>query len=156
MTKDEFKKLCWQIFKEYGFKKERRFFTNTGKANVVCFIDLQKSNYGEAYYINCRFGVKGILSGTDLANNPGDFFNRVRVMSVNAHHGAGKSTETDMIYYEDYTAEQIIFCLKSALDDWVMPPLQVGGIFVVDHQNKYMFLKRNTAPVIKALLDNSQ
>lgn len=156
MTKDEFKKLCWQIFKEYGFKKEKRFLVNMGSSNISCFVDLQKSDYGEAYYINCRFGIKGFPSGTDLAHNPAEFFNRVQVMSVSMHNDTGKCFETQMICYEDYTAEQFTYYLKSAIDDWVMPPLQDGGKYVAEHQDKYMFLKRNTAPVIKALLNNRE
>lgn len=30
MTKDDFKKLCWSIFKESGFRKQKNIFTSKG------------------------------------------------------------------------------------------------------------------------------
>ena len=152
MTKDEFKKLCWQLFKEYGFKKQKKDFVNDGCSNVYCTVDLQKSNYGEAFYINCWFGIKDDHFNDNGPLHASDFFNRVQVTSVSMHNNAGNCFETQMILYEDYNVEQMTRYIKAAFEDWVMPPLQIGGEYVIEHQEKYVFLKRDRDATIKALL----
>ncbi len=154
MTKDDFKKLCWSIFKEYGFRKQKKYFYFEGNSNIECYIDLQKSDYGDAFYINCSFGVKNYFAGSGFAVNNIVCFNRIQVMSIRMHNDAGDCIRTQMIFYEDYTDEQLSSYIKLALDEWVMPPLVKGGVYIVGHEEKYIFLNNNTSYVHGVLLGN--
>lgn len=51
MDKKQFKEFCQNEFKARGFKKQRNVFYLTGR-DLLCGIDLQKSNYGDVYYVN--------------------------------------------------------------------------------------------------------
>lgn len=154
MTKDDFKKLCWSIFKEYGFRKQKKYFYFEGNSNIECYIDLQKSDYGESFYINCSFCVKNYFAGSAFVLENIVCFNRIQVMSVSMRDDAGGCFLTQMIVYKDYTDEEISRYLRQALDEWIMPPLAKGGAYIVENEDKYIFLNRNTSYIHSVLLGN--
>ena len=51
MDKKAFKEFCKNEFEMHGFKKQRNVFYLTGH-DLLCGIDLQKSNYADVYYVN--------------------------------------------------------------------------------------------------------
>ena len=51
MDKKQFKEFCKNEFMKRGFKKNKNTFYLAGN-DLLCGIDLQKSNYGEIYYVN--------------------------------------------------------------------------------------------------------
>lgn len=56
MDKKQFKEFCKNEFKARGFKKQRNVFYLTGH-DLLCGIDLQKSNYGDVYYVNYYYFI---------------------------------------------------------------------------------------------------
>ncbi len=135
MNKDEFKKLCSESFIQHGFKKRKKWFYNQGQSNIFCAADLQRSDYSEAYYINCSFLTNGKC---DCAIEP-YFFRRVKVKSVSMHNALGLRFMTDMIIIADYTPEEMLNYLNAAFDEWIMPTLTKGAGFVLRHKGDFTF-----------------
>lgn len=135
MNKDEFKKLCSESFKQHGFIKRKGRFYRHGQSGIFCAADLQRSDYSEAYYINCSFLVE---DGCDAAIEP-YFFRRVKVKSVSMHNPLGLRFMTDMIIIADYTPAELLKYLNTAFDEWIMPTLMLGAEFVLKHKDKYIF-----------------
>lgn len=135
MNKDEFKKLCSHCFKQHGFIERKKWFYCKGRSGIFCAADLQRSDYSEAYYINCSFLSNGKC---DSAIEP-YFFRRVKVKSVSMHNALGLRFTTDMIIIADYTPEQMREYLNTAFDEWIMPTLTDGADFVLKHKGKFNF-----------------
>lgn len=135
MNKDEFKKLCSESFKQHGFIKRKGRFYRHGQSGIFCAADLQRSDYSEAYYINCSFLVE---DGCDATIKP-YFFRRVKVRSVSMHNPLGLRFMTDMIIIADYTPAELLKYLNTAFDEWIMPTLMLGAEFVLKHNDKYIF-----------------
>lgn len=135
MNKDEFKKLCSESFIQHGFIERKGRFYYQGQSNIFCAADLQRSDYSEAYYINCSFLTNGKC---DCAIEP-YFFRRVKVKSVSMHTALGLRFMTDMIVIADYTPEEMLNYLNAAFDEWIMPTLMLGAEFVLKHKDKYIF-----------------
>ena len=64
MDKKQFREFCKNEFKARGFKKQRNVFYLTGH-DLLCGIDLQKSNYGEVYYVNYYYFIGDFENITD-------------------------------------------------------------------------------------------
>ena len=54
MDVKQFKDFCKKEFELRGFKKSKKTFYLVGK-DLLCGIELQKSNYSNSYYINYYF-----------------------------------------------------------------------------------------------------
>lgn len=130
MNKDEFRALCSDCFKQHGFKKQKRWFYRQGRSGIFCAADLQRSDYSEAYYINCSFLAKD----GNAAIEP-YFFRRIKVKAVSL----GRGIMTDMIVIADYTPEQMREYLNAAFDEWILPTLADGADFVMKHKDKFIF-----------------
>ena len=132
MNKDEFKKFCSESFIQHGFIERKSRFYQQGQSGIFCAADLQRSDYSEAYYINCSFLTKD----GDAAIEP-YFFRRIKVKSVSMHSALGLRFMTDMIVFADYTPVEMLKYLNTAFDDWIMPTLTVGADFVMKHKDKF-------------------
>lgn len=134
MNRVEFKKLCSECFIRHGFKEQNGRFYRHGPSDIFCAAEMQRSDYSEAYYINCSFLVKD----GDTTIEP-YFFKRVKVKSVSMHNTLGLHFTTDMIVIADYTPEQMLKYLNTAFDDWIMPTLTKGAGFVLRHKGDFIF-----------------
>ncbi|MBQ9797118.1 MAG: DUF4304 domain-containing protein [Clostridia bacterium] len=67
MDYQEFKSFCATEFKKRGFKKRRNAYYKYGN-EVLCVMDLQKSNYGACCYVNYSFFLGRFV---DEAQYPG-------------------------------------------------------------------------------------
>lgn len=56
MDKKTFKEFCKNEFEVHGFKKQRNVFYLIGH-DLLCGIDLQKSNYADVYYVNYYYFI---------------------------------------------------------------------------------------------------
>ena len=54
MERQQFKKFCEKEFELQGFKKKKNMFYLKG-VDLLCRINLQKSNYGNVYYVNYQY-----------------------------------------------------------------------------------------------------
>ena len=89
MEKNEFKRFCDQEFSKRGFIKRKNMYYLSG-AGVLCSLDLQKSNYGEVYYVNYDFYIGNFFSLEDypVKYDPSDLSGRFTVMSkTQTYHG---------------------------------------------------------------------
>ena len=81
MDKKQFKEFCKNEFKARGFKKQRNVFYLTGH-DLLCGIDLQKSNYGDVYYVNYYYFIGEFKNITDYPTHcESDIQGRIAVMS---------------------------------------------------------------------------
>ena len=56
MDKKTFKEFCKNEFEAHGFKKQQNVFYLAGH-DLLCGIDLQKSNYADVYYVNYYYFI---------------------------------------------------------------------------------------------------
>ena len=81
MDKKTFKEFCKNEFETHGFKKQRNVFYLTGH-DLLCGIDLQKSNYGDVYYVNYYYFIGEFEAITGYPTHyESDIQGRITVMS---------------------------------------------------------------------------
>lgn len=134
MTKEEFKKLCSGIFIEYGFKKYKSVIYYKMDNDVAIFLNIQKSNFGNSYYINVYYyrnhDSSDNLSIQQLYDRTSDEYLRFVVFGNDASGAANKNRLTSMIEYESYDAETIDFYLRQNFDIYVDPVFKNGFKYI--------------------------
>ena len=102
MDKKTFKEFCKNEFEAHGFKKQQNVFYLAGH-DLLCGIDLQKSNYADVYYVNYYYFIGEF---DDITGYPthyeSDIHGRITVMS-RKQTSHGKQFMTAQIEYEEYT-----------------------------------------------------
>ena len=123
MDKNQFKAFCKKEFEARGFKKQKNVFYLTGH-DLLCGIDLQKSNYGDIYYVNYYYFIGEFENGTDYPT-PYDSDIEERILAMSKTQTVhGKCFLTAMIEYEEYTEEQKkMFNIRPGITGWA----QVNG-----------------------------
>lgn len=80
MSTEKLKSVFAEIAKKNGFDEiSSAWFKESGEAIVV--LDLQKSNFGNSYYLNIKIYIQGMFGNTysktnELISNTGDIFRR--------------------------------------------------------------------------------
>lgn len=150
MDKSQFKEFCKKEFEARGFKKQKNVFYLTGH-DLLCGIDLQKSNYGDIYYVNYYYFI-GIFK--NITNYPthheSDIQGRVAVMSkTQTVHG--KCFLTAMIEYEEYTEEELRPYFEKEFEERILPPVYWGKKYILDNLGKFYSLTLHKEEVMKKL-----
>ena len=105
MTKQEFNVFFKNECNSRGFRKVKKYFYLLG-TEVMCSIHLQKSNYGNVYYVNYCFYIGDFRQCKDYPTHyDADIVGRINVMSKTQQY-QGKCFMTSMIEYDEYTAEE--------------------------------------------------
>ena len=103
----QFKNFCKKEFELRGFKKIQKTFYLAGK-DLLCGIELQKSDYSNSYYINYYFFLGKF---DDTSDYPVcyelDVQGRIVAMSK-TQTVMGKQFLTSAIEYEEYTEEELL------------------------------------------------
>lgn len=150
MDKKQFKEFCKNEFKARGFKKQRNVFYLTGR-DLLCGIDLQKSNYGEVYYVNYYYFIGDF---ENIANYPtpyeSDIQGRIAVMSKKQTF-QGKQFMTAQVEYEEYTQEELRPYFDRAFEEEIFPPVNHGKSFILDNLGKIYFLTLHKEEVMQKL-----
>lgn len=150
MDKKQFKEFCKNEFKARGFKKQRNVFYLTGR-DLLCGIDLQKSNYGEVYYVNYYYFIGDF---ENIANYPppyeSDIQGRITVMSKKQTF-QGKQFMTAQVEYEEYTQEELRPYFDRAFEEEIFPPVHHGKSFILDNLGKIYFLTLHKEEVMQKL-----
>ena len=81
MDKNEFKAFCKNEFYKRGYRKIKNMYFLTGNEGVMSSIELQKSNYGEEYYVNFYFYIGNVSSSLYPTLYEADVYGRIIVMS---------------------------------------------------------------------------
>ena len=150
MNKIEFKQFCKSDFESKGFKKIKNSFYMTGP-DLLCEIHLQKSNYGNIYYVNFCYHIGDF---NDLANYPthhqSDIQGRISVISKNQTY-RGKHFLTSQIEYEEYSKDELRSFFDKEFKEKILPPITKGKKFILKNLNKLYFLTLNQEEVLNKL-----
>lgn len=142
MDKEQFKTFCKKEFELRGFKKIKNVFYFLGK-DVLCGIDLQKSYYGDVYYINYYFFIgdySNELFYPTYADS--DIQGRMHVMSKKqTNHG--KHFITDQIEYIEYAEDDLRSFFENEFTKIILPPVYQGKKYILNNLNKLYFLTLN-------------
>ena len=150
MNKVEFKAFCKREFESRGFKKQKNTFYLRG-FDVLCGIDLQKSNYGNTYYVNFWYVLD---RNESKANYPtfydSDIEGRILAMSK-TQTVQGKHFLTAMIEYEAYTEEELRPYFDKAFAERILPPVLQGKKYILDNIGKLYSLTLHQEEVMQKL-----
>lgn len=138
MTKQEFKTFCKEEFYKRGFKKVKNMYYLDGEKDILCGIDLQKSNFGNVYYINVNFFIKGFNEKVPYPTYyDADIDGRMSAMSKKATC-QGKTFMTSQIEYEEYTSIELREYFEKDFESWILPAVKEGTSFLakkIDYMN---------------------
>ena len=150
MDKKQFKEFCKNECISRGFKKVKNTFYLTGD-DLLCSIDLQKSNYGDVYYVNYNFFIDD-FSNTNIypTHYESDIEGRIIVMSKKQTI-EGKTFATALIEYEEYTEDELKKFFDEEFESKIMPPINEGKKYILDNLNKLYFLTLNQEEVKQKL-----
>lgn len=150
MDKNEFATFCKKEFEARGFKKQKKMFYLTGH-DLLCGIYLQKSNYGDIYYVNyCYF----IGEFKDIINYPthyeSDIQERVLAMSksITVH---GRRFITSQIEYKEYTEEELRPYFDKEFEERILPPVHQGKKYILDNLGVFYSLTLHKEEVMQKL-----
>ena len=150
MDKKQFKSFCKTEFEKRGFKKQKNAFYLIGR-DLLCGIDLQKSNYGDIYYVNYYFFIGDF---TDIIKFPthyeSDIQERILVMSKKQTY-KGNTFLTSLIEYTEYTEEELSFYFSNAFDENILPPIYQGKKYILDNLGKRYSLTLHKNEVLQKL-----
>ena len=150
MNKKEFKEFCKNECIKRGFKKIKNAYYLAGD-DLVCGIDLQKSNYGNVYYVNFFFCIGDYKSTSDYPSYyESDIKGRIIVMSKNETI-KGRCFLTALIEYEEYTDEELRVYFDEEFDNKIMPPIIKGKKYILNNLNILYHLTLNQDEVKRKL-----
>ncbi len=132
MDKKEFKEFCKKEFIARGFKKQKNAYYLAGR-DLLCGINLQKSNYGDVYYVNYYYFIGNF---ENVANYPthyeSDIHGRIVVMSKKQTF-QGKQFMTALVEYEEYTEDELRPFFDKEFEEKILPPIYCGKKFILDN-----------------------
>ena len=150
MEKKQFKEFCKKEFEARGFKKQKNVFYLVGH-DLLCGVDLQKSDYGEMYYINYFYFIGAFENITDYPPRcESDIEGRIVVMSRRQTF-QGKPFMTAQVEYEAYTEDELRPYFDRVFENEILPPVNYGKSFILDNLGKIYFLTLHPEEVMKKL-----
>lgn len=150
MDKKQFREFCKNEFKARGFKKQRNVFYLIGH-DLLCGIDLQKSNYGEVYYVNYYYFIGDFENITDYPTHyESDIQGRIVVMSRKQTF-QGKHFMTAQVEYEEYTEEELRSFFDKEFEERILPPIHQGKKYILDNLGKLYSLTLHKEEVMQKL-----
>ena len=150
MDKKQFKNFCKNEFEIRGFKKIKKMFYLAGK-DLLCGIELQKSNYGNSYYINFYFFLGKF---DDINNYPLCYELDVqgRMVAISKTQTVrGKHFLTSAIEYEEYTEEELRLYFDKEFKERILPPIHQGKKYILDHLGELYSLTLRREEVMQKL-----
>lgn len=146
MEKLEFKKFCYHQFKKHGFQKIKNRYYLKGKDNIICVLELQKSDYGSYYYINYDYYINPPVAPEMLSSYISDLIGRILIFSKNDYAVIGAAIE-----YEKYTEEELIADFDDYFNKVIIPPIKIGKTILVKYLNTFYHLHVHKENVLKKL-----
>lgn len=150
MDKDQFKRFCKNEFEMHGFKKIKKAFYLIGN-DLLCGINLQKSDYGSIYYVNYYYFIGDFSKTTNYPTYYScDIEGRFEVMTK-TETIQGKHFITAQVEYEEYSEDELRPFFDKEFEEKVLPPIRQGKKFILDNLNKLYFLTLNQEEVMQKL-----
>ncbi len=138
MTKEEFKAFCKEEFQKWGFQKHKNGYYLKGPEGDICGLFLHKSNYGPAYYVECRYNIQ---SPDDTTLPP--YYDMdmtvwsIRVMTKSQHNMDGKTFLSGQIHYEEFIADELKPYFDRDFEEYIMPVIHGGKEYIKDNLDKF-------------------
>ena len=150
MDRNEFKTFCKKEFEARGFKKQKNAFYLVGQ-DLLCGIDLQKSNFGDVYYVNYYYFI-GEFKNTKKYPTyyDSDIQGRIGVMSK-GQTIQGKQFMTGQVEYEEYTEDELRPFFNKAFEEQILPPINRGKKYILDNLDTIYFLTLDQEEVKRKL-----
>ena len=150
MERQQFKKFCEKEFELQGFKKKKNMFYLKG-VDLLCRINLQKSNYGNVYYVNYQYFIGDFDDSINYSSlEECDVEGRIIVLSKKETF-QGKSFMTPQIEYEEYTEEELRKFFENEFKEKILPPIKQGKKYILSKLDQIYFLTLNQETVRKKL-----
>ena len=150
MDKKQFKNFCQKVFELHGFKKIKKTYYLRGE-DLLCGIELQKSNFGNSYYINYYFFL-GKFDNTKAYPICYDFDVQGRILAMSKTQTiSGKQFLTSAIEYEEYTETELRPFFDKELEDRILPPVHHGKKYILDNLGNFYSLTLNKEEVMRKL-----
>ena len=154
MDKNQFKSFCKREFEERGFKNIKNIFYLLGQ-DLLCGIYLQKSNYGNTYYINYDYFI-GIYTNFSVLPTRAESDISGRFLAMSKRQTVqGKTFMTTMIEYEEYTEDELRPLFDIEFQEKILPPIYQGKKYIFENLNKLYFLGLNQEEVMFKLQNNT-
>ena len=150
MDKKQFKTFCKNEFQKRGFTKQNNTFYLVGK-ELLCGIELTKSNYGEVYYVDFFYCIGYYSKDSKFPDYySSDIVSRFIAMSK-TQTVRGKCFLTAMIEYEEYTEEELRPYFNKEFEERVLPPIYQGKKYILDNLGKLYHLTLRKEEVMQKL-----
>ncbi len=150
MNKNEFKAFCKKEFESRGFKKKKTVFYLVG-SDLLCGIELQKSNYGDIYYVNYYYFIGKFENITNYPV-PYDCDVEGRILALSKTQTVqGKRFLTSMLEYEEYSEEEMHSYFEREFEEKILPPVYQGKKYILDNLGKLYTLTLHKEEVMKKL-----
>lgn len=144
MDKKEFKEVVGEVLVQNGFKFMKRKFCLENDTLLV-FIDFQKSNFSNSYYLNYHFVIKELHDSIQkLTVKEKDFGGRMSYSD-----SCGKSSgdfELDIVQMDN-----IKDSIQYDIDNHILPAFTKG---IIDYLNERPIMKKMSSKATKVYLEN--
>ena len=150
MDKKQFKEFCRKEFQKRGFKKVKNTYYLLGK-DLLCGLHLQKSNFGNVYYINYYYFLGDYQNQSIFpVYYDSDIDKRIVVMSK-SQTCHGECFLTAQIEYEEYTEEELRFFFDKEFEEKILPPIFQGKKYILSNLGSLYKLTLNQEEVMRKL-----
>ena len=118
MDKKSFKKAITDVLDQLGYKKNgKTYFLKTDE--LISIIGLQKSNYGNDYYVNFGFLIKSINPEIEIPNeHECDVFGRLSFQN--------EGEKLLSIPFESLDEDKFVYLFKQAYETTLLPSIKFG------------------------------
>ena len=119
--------------------------------DLLCGIELSKSNYGNEYYVDFFYCIGDYSEVSELpVYYDCDIEERISAMSkTKTVHG--KCFLTAMIEYEEYTEEELRPYFDKEFEERILPPVHRGKKYILDNLGKHYSLTLYREEVMQKL-----
>ena len=150
MDTKQFKSFCRLEFEKQGFRKAKKYYYRIGK-DLMCGIDLQRSNFGPEYYINYFYWIGDNWDEKALPSYyDSDIDGRITAMSKTMTY-QGSHFLTVQIEYTMYTEDELRPYVEKAFAEEILPPLVLGKKYIYENLGKRYSLTLNQEEVLRKL-----
>lgn len=150
MDKKNFRLFCKREFESRGFRNIKSAFFLAGQ-DLLCEMTLQKSDYGDFYYINYFYFIGNYKDQVEYPTRySSDIEGRIEVMSKTQTY-QGKPFMTAQVEYEKYTEYELKSYFDKEFEEKILPPIFQGKRYILENLDKLYFLSLNQENVIKRL-----
>ena len=132
MNKNDFLRLLKKVLEKYNFKKRGSDFYLIGPKDLLVIIHLQKSAYGNIYYLNVCFSLIE-YDESNKANIPNwrdtDTYNRVKNISESNYC----FDYDNIVVSDDFVVSNLEESIDAAMMEWIIPTLDNGSDYVIEN-----------------------